>query len=343
MEDTTKDTSVMDTNGANTNTNADNNGDATVKDNTDKKSVETKTDNTPEKSTWIDDVTDKPKIVGRDGEVLADAESVNADDSKSNKPKDSKTDDPDGKEDDDGDFTIPEEIELKVNGKIEKFSLKDKKQVEKLIEYGQKGRYTEQISLAKKEYEEQKTLVEQQLDKLTYAYLLNVHQGKIQLEEPKKEDYTEADGKYYTNFKDDDEAQKGYKSAVENFESTMKMVKQFGSQAQESYKQYQTTQSEFQKEHPEIKDFKQFLVDHVNPLVKPLLSFGAEPLPKKLLDAIYFYVYKDEIINKAIENDRKKLADDKPNRSVGNVRVKTPDVVKDDWGKQTTGKKIVFR
>lgn len=293
------------------------------------KDVETHEDNEQqnEQSTWFDEINE-PKVMGRDGQELEESVS---DKTEENAEPNSET----------NDENLPTELKIVVNGKEEQFSLKDKKQLEKVIEYAQKGRYTETIQEAKKEFEEQKTLVNDQLSKLSYAYLMNINSGQIELQEPKRNDYLDPDGKFYYQYDDEDKAKQAFNQASENYEKTVKAVKQFQSKAIDSYEQYKKTITDFQTSHPEIKDVKQFMADHVNPLVKPLLSFGAEPLPKELLEAVYFYKYKDEIIKKAIERDRKGLKDDKP-INVKNIKVSEKTGIK-TWGDEVKNQNIVFR
>lgn len=287
------------------------------------------TQETPVESNWLTDINEK--IVGRNGEELHSDTTEEIQEEETVETKD------EGKTDE-KEIVIP----IKVNGKVEEFNLTDETQKSKLIEYAQKGRYNETIQESKKELEAQTQLANEQFTKLSYAYLMNVSTGKIQLEEPKRADYFDDGGKYYNSFTDDDEAKKAFKEAEDKYDTTMKALKEYQSSAQTAYQQYKETISEFEKTHPEIEDVKQFISDYVDPVIKPLLSMGAEPLNRELLEAIYFYKYKDEVIKKAIEDDRKKLSKEvKPKKEVS-VKVEEKNKIK-TWG-ETDGKtKIKFR
>lgn len=285
-----------------------------------------------ETSTWLKEMNDV-KIVGRNGEELnrATSEEENTDEegktNEEEKPKE-----------------FEKILKIKVNNKEEEFNLEDDTQRNKAIEYMQKGRYTESIREAKAELEQQTELANQEFGKLSYAYLMNINDGKIALEEPKRSDYFESGGKYYNNFQYEEDADKAYKEAVKNYDSTSKALREYQSEASKSYESYKQTISEFTSKHPNVDNVKQFIADHVNPKIKPLLSMGAEPLPIELLEAIYTHVYLDEIIREAIEKDRKNLAKGgKPKKEVSEVKVDEKEEVKPVWGGSNKNVKIRFR
>jgi len=236
--------------------------------------------------------------------------------------------------------SMPETLTIKVNGKEESFSLKDQAQVKKLIEYTQKGRYNETIHESKKALEEQQNLIARETEKMSYAYLMNVSNGKIQLELPKRSDYFDKGGKYFHQFEEDEAAETAYKNALDSYDSTISALKEYQANAKRAYSEYEKTIDGFKKDYPDL-DVQRFMSESVNPLIKPLFSMGAEPLNRELLDAIYFYSYKDEIIKKAIEEDRKKLS--KPQkRQSASVRVETSNQPK-VWGGDAKVQGIKFR
>jgi hypothetical protein len=291
--------------------------------------VETSTEELPVESNWLTDINEK--IVGRNGEELHSETPEIVEEAKEEETKD------EGKTDE-------KELVLtiKVNGKEEDFNLTDETRKSKFIEYAQKGRYNETIQESKKELEAQTALANEQFQKLSYAYLMNVSTGKIILEEPNRKDYLDDGGKYYNSFTDDDEAKKAFTDAEVKYDTTMKALREYQSSAQNAYQEYQKTISEFTKDHSDITDVKQFISDYVNPLIKPLISMGAEPLNKELLEAIYFYHYKDEVIKKAIEDDRKKLS--KTDGKIIKESVKVEDKPKlEGWGSSDGKTKIKFR
>ena len=69
---------------------------------------------------------------------------------------------------------------------------------------------------------------------------------------------------------------------------------------------------------------------------------GAKPLNRELLEAVYFYKYKDEVIKKAIEDDRKKLSKDGGKIIKETVKVEDKTKVR-GWGDTDKKEKIVFR
>lgn len=282
-----------------------------------------------ETSTWLNAIKDV-KIVGRDGEELQSATSE-----EENKDVEGQTNEQEETE------TFDKILKIKVNGKEEEFNLSDEKQRNKAIEYMQKGRHTESIHEAKTQMEEQRELASQEFNKATYLYLMNVNEGKIQLEEPKRSDYFDAEGKYYSKFKYEDDAEKAFKEALNTYDITMRNLREYQEKASRSYESYKQTISEFQSKHPNINDLKQFMKDHVNPKIEPLLSMGAEPLPLELLEAIYTHTYLDEIIKEAIENDRKKLAKTGVKRETS-VKVEEKKDTGVEWG-NSKNVKIRFR
>lgn len=292
--------------------------------------------NTAVESNWLTDIN-KEKIVFRNGEEPRSDTSETLETSEEEEKKEEEETKDEGK-------TNVEEIviPIKVNGKVEEFNLTDETQKSKLIEYAQKGRYNETIQESKKELEAQTALANEQFTKLSYAYLMNVSTGKIQLEEPSRKDYFDEGGKYYNSFADDDEAKEAFKKASDQYDGTMRALKDYQSKAQTAYQEYQETISEFKTTHPEIEDVRQFISDYVNPMIKPLLSMGAEPLNKELLEAIYFYKYQDEIIKKAIEEDRKKLSKEVPVKKETSVKVEDKTKIK-TWGDTDVKTKIKFR
>lgn len=282
-----------------------------------------------ETSTWLNAMNDV-KIVGGHGEELSHAtsetESINETEEEENT-------------DEEGQTNVEEEIQykvlkIKVNGKEEEFDLADEKQRTKAIEYMQKGRHTESIHEAKTEFEKQKDLANQEFNKLTYIYLKNLNDGEIRVEEPKRSDYFDPDGKYYARFQYEEDAQKAYKEAVETYDSTIRSLSEFRSKASKSYEDYKQTLSGFQSKHPEVTDMAQFIKDHVNPKIQPLLSMGAEPLPSELLEAIYTHTYLDEIIKDAIEKDRKKLSKEGGKKSATSVKVDEKKTLPPLFGKK---------
>ena len=282
-----------------------------------------------ETSTWLNAIKDV-KIVGRDGEELQSATSE-----EENKDVEGQTNEQEETE------TFDKILKIKVNGKEEEFNLSDEKQRNKAIEYMQKGRHTESIHEAKTQMEEQRELAAQEFNKATYLYLMNVNEGKIQLEEPKRSDYFDSEGKYYSKFQFEDDAEKAFKEALNTYDITMRNLREYQEKASRSYESYKQTISEFQGKHPNINDLKQFMKDHVNPKIEPLLSMGAEPLPLELLEAIYTHTYLDEIIKEAIENDRKKLAKTGVKRETS-VKVEEKKDTGVEWG-NSKNVKIRFR
>ena len=277
-----------------------------------------KTENNQETSTWLNAMNDT-KIVGGHGEELTHATS------EEETEQTNETENAEENTDEEGQTNEQEEVykvlKIKVNGKEEEFDLADEKQRTKAIEYMQKGRHTESIHEAKTEFEKQKDLANQEFNKLTYVYLMNVNDGKIQVEEPKRSDYFDPDGKYYARFQYEEDADKAYKEAVSTYDSTMRSLSEYRSKASKSYEDYKQTLAGFQSKHPEVTDMAQFIKDHVNPRIQPLLSMGAEPLPSDLLEAIYTHTYLDEIIKDAIEKDRKKLSKEGGKKTATSVKV----------------------
>jgi hypothetical protein len=254
------------------------------------------------------------------GEESAETEDGDGGEESGDKNEEELTEEEKKQKEEDGKFSVTLKVKNSKNPeKVDelKFDLRKEEDRNKLIEYGQKGRYVETELAKVKDYGRKVGALYGNFEAakkfVMNKFLFDVLDNKVVYQDPSQPEVRERLEEYALSMGwGDDRTEQFIAEQDKNYKATLKEVKKFEAAHTKAAETWDSMLSKFEASHPEVADVEEYSSKVLAPYLDAIASAGSVPFPEDTLEMVHYWNNREAIEKKIREDAIKEYAKNPP-------------------------------